>query len=34
MREMQVRRRGLAVSIVLILAFLATLWLKIRRLPL
>jgi predicted CXXCH cytochrome family protein len=33
MREIQVRRRGLAVATLLILAFLVTLWLKIRRLP-
>jgi predicted CXXCH cytochrome family protein len=33
MRELQVRRRGLAVATVLILAFLATLWFKIRQLP-
>jgi len=34
MRELQVRRRGLAVATLAILAFLLTLWLKIRRLPL
>jgi predicted CXXCH cytochrome family protein len=34
MRELQVRRRGLAVATLVILAFLFTLWLKIRRLPL
>jgi len=34
MRELQVRRRGLAVATLAILAFLVTLWLKIRRLPL
>lgn len=33
MRELQVRRRGLAVATLLVLAFLVTLWLKIRRLP-
>jgi predicted CXXCH cytochrome family protein len=33
MREIQVRRRGLAVATLLVLAFLVTLWLKIRRLP-
>ena len=33
MREMQVRRAGLAVATLLILAFLVTLWVKIRRLP-
>jgi predicted CXXCH cytochrome family protein len=32
-RELQVRRRGLAVATLAILAFLVTLWLKIRRLP-
>jgi predicted CXXCH cytochrome family protein len=31
--ELQVRRRGLAVATILILGFLATLWVKIRRLP-
>jgi predicted CXXCH cytochrome family protein len=34
MRELQVRRRGLAVATLVILAFLVALWLKIRRLPL
>ena len=34
MRELQVRRRGLAVATFVIVAFLFTLWLKIRRLPL
>jgi hypothetical protein len=34
MRELQVRRRGLAVATLVILAFLLTLWLKIQRLPL
>jgi predicted CXXCH cytochrome family protein len=34
MRELQVRRRGLAVATLVILGFLLTLWLKIRRLPL
>jgi predicted CXXCH cytochrome family protein len=33
MREIEVRRRGLAVATLLVLAFLVTLWLKIRRLP-
>lgn len=33
MRDAQVRRRGLAVATLLVLAFLVTLWLKIRRLP-
>jgi predicted CXXCH cytochrome family protein len=33
MQELQVRRRGLGVATLLILAFLATLWVKIRRLP-
>ena len=33
MRELQTRRVGLGVATLLILAFLATLWLKIRRLP-
>jgi predicted CXXCH cytochrome family protein len=33
MRELQTRQRGLAVATLLILAFLGTLWLKIRRLP-
>jgi predicted CXXCH cytochrome family protein len=33
MRELQTRRRGLAVATFLVLAFLGTLWLKIRRLP-
>jgi hypothetical protein len=33
MRDAQVRRRGLAVATLLVLAFLGTLWLKIRRLP-
>lgn len=33
MRELQVRRQGLGVATLLVLAFLATLWLKIRRLP-
>jgi predicted CXXCH cytochrome family protein len=33
MRELQVRRRGLAVATLVILAFLVTLGLKIRRLP-
>ena len=33
MRDLQVRRRGLAVATLLVLAFLATLGLKIRRLP-
>ncbi len=33
MRELQTRRRGLAVATLLVLAFLGTLWLKIRRLP-
>jgi predicted CXXCH cytochrome family protein len=33
MRDVQVRRRGLAVATLLVLAFLVTLWLKIRRLP-
>jgi predicted CXXCH cytochrome family protein len=33
LRELQVRRRGLAVATVFIIGFLATLWLKIRRLP-
>lgn len=33
MLELQTRRRGLALATLLILAFLGTLWLKIRRLP-
>jgi predicted CXXCH cytochrome family protein len=33
MRELDVRRRGLGVATLLVLAFLATLWMKIRRLP-
>jgi predicted CXXCH cytochrome family protein len=33
MREIEVRRRGLAVATVLVLAFLLTLWRKIQRLP-
>ena len=33
MRELQVRQRGLAVATLLVLAFLVTLWVKIRRLP-
>jgi predicted CXXCH cytochrome family protein len=33
MRELDVRRRGLAVATLLVLAFLVTLWMKIRRLP-
>jgi hypothetical protein len=33
LRDAQVRRRGLAVATLLILGFLATLGLKIRRLP-
>ena len=33
MRDLQTRQRGLAVATLLILAFLGTLWLKIRRLP-
>jgi predicted CXXCH cytochrome family protein len=33
MRELQTRQRGLAVATLLILAFLGTLWLRIRRLP-
>ncbi len=33
MRELQYRRRGLAVATLVILGFLATLYLKIRRLP-
>jgi predicted CXXCH cytochrome family protein len=33
MRELQIRRRGLAVATLLVLAFLVTLGLKIRRLP-
>jgi len=33
MEELQVRRRGLAVATLLVLAFLVTLWTKIRRLP-
>lgn len=33
MRELQVRRQGLGVATLLILAFLATLWATIRRLP-
>jgi predicted CXXCH cytochrome family protein len=33
MQELQVRRQGLGVATLLILAFLATLWVKIRRLP-
>jgi hypothetical protein len=32
-RELQVRRTGLGVATLLIIAFLVTLWLKIRRLP-
>jgi hypothetical protein len=31
--ELQNRRRGLAVATVLIVGFLVTLWVKIRRLP-
>ena len=31
--ELQVRRQGLAVATLLIVGFLITLWLKIRRLP-
>ncbi len=34
MRELEVRRRGLAVATLLILLFLGGLWVKIRRLPL
>ena len=33
MRELQVRHRGLAVATIVIVGFLASLWLKIRRLP-
>ncbi|MBI2186591.1 MAG: cytochrome c3 family protein [Acidobacteria bacterium] len=33
MRELQLRRQGLGVATLLVLAFLATLWVKIRRLP-
>ena len=33
MRELQTRRRGLAVATLLVLTFLCALWLKIRRLP-
>ncbi|MBI3048098.1 MAG: cytochrome c3 family protein [Acidobacteria bacterium] len=33
MRELQVRRQGLGVATLLVLAFLVTLWAKIRRLP-
>ncbi len=33
MEELDVRRRGLAVATLLVLAFLAALWMKIRRLP-
>lgn len=33
MQELDVRRRGLAVATLLVLAFLVTLWVKIRRLP-
>jgi predicted CXXCH cytochrome family protein len=33
MAELQFRRKGLAVATLLILGFLATLWIKIRRLP-
>jgi hypothetical protein len=33
MRELQFRRRGLAVATLVIAGFLVTLWLKIRRLP-
>jgi hypothetical protein len=33
MQELEVRRRGLAVATLLVLAFLVTLWMKIRRLP-
>jgi predicted CXXCH cytochrome family protein len=33
MQELQIRRRGLGVATLVILAFLATLWVKIRRLP-
>jgi hypothetical protein len=33
LRELDVRRRGLAVATLLILAFLVTLGIKIRRLP-
>jgi hypothetical protein len=32
-RELQVRRTGLGVTTLLIIAFLITLWIKIRRLP-
>jgi hypothetical protein len=32
-RELQVRRTGLGVATLLIIGFLITLWLKIRRLP-
>jgi hypothetical protein len=33
MRELQVRRGGLGIATLLILAFLTMLWIKIRRLP-
>jgi hypothetical protein len=33
LRELNLRRRGLAIATVFILGFLGTLWLKIRRLP-
>jgi hypothetical protein len=33
LEELRYRRNGLAVATLLILGFLATLWLKIRRLP-
>jgi hypothetical protein len=33
LEELQTRRRGLAVATLLIVGFLITLWLKIRRLP-
>jgi hypothetical protein len=33
MGELRYRRNGLAVATLLILGFLATLWMKIRRLP-
>ena len=33
LQELQYRRRGLLVALVLILGFLAALWLKIRSLP-
>jgi predicted CXXCH cytochrome family protein len=33
MQELDVRRRGLAVATLLVVAFLVTLWFKIRRLP-